>query len=96
MIGEEEHSQAVNVSECHIVLAYVLFKLVDDLLDRTPFGNVGPLEGDKLLLCVNDFAFLNYELWLIYVTANWNVCQGVTSKCIVSMLYKSLLVLVQA
>jgi hypothetical protein len=38
--------------ESDVELAYVLLKIVNDLLDCTPASDVGSLETDKLLLTV--------------------------------------------
>jgi len=53
------------VGESHIILADVSLELVDDLLNGAPLGDVSSLEGDELLLRVEDLALLYYELWLV-------------------------------
>lgn len=50
LVREEEHSQAVDVGEGHVVLADVALELVDDLLNRSPLCDVCLLKGHKLLL----------------------------------------------
>ena len=51
--------------ESHIILADVSLELVNDLLNGAPLGDVSSLEGDELLLRVEDLALLYYELWLV-------------------------------
>lgn len=53
------------MGESHIILADVSLELVDDLLNGAPLGDVSSLEGDELLLRVEDLALLYYELWLV-------------------------------
>jgi hypothetical protein len=53
------------MSESHIILADVSLELVDYLLNGAPLGDVSSLEGDELLLSVEDLAFLDYKLRLV-------------------------------
>jgi hypothetical protein len=55
--------------ESDIILADELFQLIDDVLDGTPLSDVGPLKGNKLLLCVKDFALFNDKLGLVDIRA---------------------------
>lgn len=52
LIAEIEDAQTVDVSECDIVLADEFFELVDDLLYRSPFGDISSLERHELSLRV--------------------------------------------
>jgi len=52
LIAEIKDAQTVDVSECDIVLADEFFELVDDLLYRSPFGDISSLERHELSLRV--------------------------------------------
>lgn len=51
--------------ESYIILADVSLELVNDLLNGAPLGDVSSLEGDELLLRVEDLALLDYKLRLV-------------------------------
>ena len=84
------------MSESHVVLADVALKLVDDLLNRSPLGDVGFLERHKLLLRVKHLALLDDELGLVQVTANWQAGQGVASEGVLLVLLEGLLVMLES
>lgn len=50
LITEVQHSQAIDVSEGHVVLTDVALKLVDNLLNGAPLGDVCTLKRHKLCL----------------------------------------------
>lgn len=67
LITEVQHSQAIDMSESHIVLTDVALQLVDDLLNGAPLGDICALKGHELGLRIQYLTLFDYKLGLIHV-----------------------------